>query len=157
MKKMLACASLVGMLALGGSAIADAPGGVQVGTLTCHEHSGLGLILGSSRRVSCLYQGPDGASHYSGHVTNIGVDVGIHGPSDLVWGVFAPTDRLGPGALSGHFGGATAGGAVLVGVSANALVGGSDRSVELQPLSVSGNTGLDAAAGIAGMTLHADD
>jgi hypothetical protein len=145
----------MGMLALGTSAMAyDEPGGVQVGTLTCHEHSGPGLILGSSRRVSCLYRGPDGSSRYTGHISDIGVDVGYHGPSDLVWAVFAPTDRLGPGALSGHFAGATAGGAVGVGASANALFGGSDRTVQLQPVSVSGNTGLDVAAGVAGMTLH---
>jgi hypothetical protein len=155
MKKMLACTSVMAMLAVAAPAMAyDEPGGVQVGTLTCHEHRGLGLFLGSSRRVSCLYRGPDGSSRYAGHITDLGVDVGYHGPSDLVWAVFAPTDQLGPGALSGHFGGATAGGAVGVGVSANALIGGSDRSVQLQPLSISGNTGLDVAAGVAGMTLH---
>ena len=155
MKLMLACASLAGMLALTTPATAyDRPGGVQVGTLRCHQHSGLGLLLGSSRRVSCLYRGPEGSSRYTGEITNIGVDVGLHGPSNMVWAVFAPTNRIGPGALSGHYGGATAGGAVGLGVSANALVGGSDRSIELQPLSVSANTGLDVAAGVAGMTLH---
>ena len=35
-----------------------------------------------------------------------------------------------------------------------ALVGGSDRTIQLQPISVSGNTGIDVAAGVADMTLE---
>jgi hypothetical protein len=60
------------------------------------------------------------------------------------------------GALSGSYGGVTASAAVGVGAGANALVGGLDRSVTLQPLSVEGKTGLEVAAGIGGMTLHHD-
>ena len=40
------------------------------------------------------------------------------------------------------------------GVGANALVGGSNRSVALQPLSVQGQVGLNAAAGIGALELH---
>ena len=39
------------------------------------------------------------------------------------------------------------------GLGANALVGGSGRSFALQPFSVSGQTGLGVAAGIAGLDL----
>jgi len=42
------------------------------------------------------------------------------------------------------------------GVGANALVGGSRRSVFLQPLSVQGQKGLNFAAGVAGLVLRAD-
>ncbi|HEY1752917.1 MAG TPA: DUF992 domain-containing protein [Caulobacteraceae bacterium] len=154
MKALLACASFAAALALGPSALAYDNAGVQIGTLSCHEQSGWGMILGSSRRVSCVYSGPAGRSRYTGRITDAGVDVGYHGSSDLVWAVFAPTSDVGPGALSGSYGGATAGGAIGVGLSANALVGGSGRTIALQPLSVSGNTGLDVAAGVAGMTLR---
>jgi di/tricarboxylate transporter len=57
------------------------------------------------------------------------------------------------GALAGHYGGITAGAAVGVGLGANALVGGLDRSFALQPVSVEGTTGLEVAAGVGGMTL----
>ena len=50
--------------------------------------------------------------------------------------------------------GVTAGGAVGVGAGANALVGGSDRSIALQPISVEGLTGLNVAAGVASITLR---
>ena len=41
-----------------------------------------------------------------------------------------------------------------VGLGANVLVGGNDRSVALQPLSVQGQVGLNVAAGIAEIALQ---
>jgi hypothetical protein len=58
-----------------------------------------------------------------------------------------------PGALTGNYAGGTASATVGVGVGANALIGGSTNTVALQPLSIEGNTGLNVAAGIAGVTL----
>ncbi len=42
---------------------------------------------------------------------------------------------------------------VGVGGGANALIGGSSNSVVLQPLSVQAQTGVNIAAGVAGLTL----
>jgi hypothetical protein len=86
-------------------------------------------------------------------MTEAGVDVGYHGDSQMVWAVFAPSNQVGPGALAGQYGGATAGAAVGLGAAASGLVGGSDRSFALQPFSVTGKTGLHVTAGIQGMTL----
>jgi hypothetical protein len=152
MKKLLLAAAA--LAAIGCAAPASA--GVRVGTLTCHEASGWGMILGSTHRVNCIYEGADHREHYVGDMTKAGVDVGYQGRAEIVWAVFAPTDRIGPGALSGHYGGVTANAAVGVGVGANALVGGSDRTITLQPLSVQGGSGLNVAAGIGGITLHRD-
>jgi hypothetical protein len=44
--------------------------------------------------------------------------------------------------------------AVGVGGNANALVGGSNDSIALQPVSVEGQTGLNIAVGVAGLTLR---
>jgi Protein of unknown function (DUF992) len=41
-----------------------------------------------------------------------------------------------------------------VGGGANVLVGGSNSSISLQPLSVQGQTGLNAAVAIAEVELH---
>jgi hypothetical protein len=68
--------------------------------------------------------------------------------------VFAPTTNLAPGALAGDFAGATAGAAVGVGAGANVLIGGSNRTISLQPVSIEGNTGLNVAAGIGAITLR---
>jgi len=49
--------------------------------------------------------------------------------------------------------GGTASATVGVGVGANALVGGFNNSIALQPLSIEANRGLNVAAGVAEMTL----
>jgi hypothetical protein len=40
-----------------------------------------------------------------------------------------------------------------VGLGANVLVGGLDKSIALQPLSIEGNKGLNVAAGIGSISL----
>ena len=71
----------------------------------------------------------------------------------LTWAVFAPT-TLRRAALAGTYVGATAGGTVGAGVGANLLVGGSDRTVALQPVSVQAQTGLNIAAGVSNLELR---
>jgi hypothetical protein len=78
-----------------------------------------------------------------------GVDIGYLKGGVLVWAVFAPTTDLKPGALTGDFGGVTAGASAGVGGSANVLIGGSTKSISLQPLSVEGDKGINVATGIA--------
>jgi len=151
MKKLLLAAGVIA--ALGGASTASAQG-VRVGTLTCHEASGWGFIFGSSKSVHCIYTSADHQERYTGDIDKFGVDVGYQQSAIIVWAVFAPTDHIGPGALSGHYGGVTASATVGVGVGANALVGGSDRTISLQPISIEGATGLNVAAGIGGLTLH---
>jgi Protein of unknown function (DUF992) len=67
--------------------------------------------------------------------------------------VFAP-GKLGKGALAGNYFGASAEATVAVGVGVNALVGGMKKSVTLQPISVSGQTGLSATLAGAALNLH---
>jgi hypothetical protein len=71
----------------------------------------------------------------------------------MVWGVFAGTSRY-VGMLNGTYVGATAQATVAAGVGANALIGGSNHSVALQPVSVQGQVGLNAAGGIGALELH---
>jgi hypothetical protein len=42
-----------------------------------------------------------------------------------------------------------------VGAGANVLIGGGNKQVSLQPVSVEGNVGLNVAAGLAEVTLKA--
>jgi hypothetical protein len=67
--------------------------------------------------------------------------------------VVAPSSDIRAGSLDGDYVGATASATVGVGVGANVLVGGFDKSIALQPLSVSGNEGLNVAAGIGAISL----
>ncbi len=67
--------------------------------------------------------------------------------------MFAPSSDVRAGALEGDYAGASASATVGVGVGANLLVGGLDKSIALQPLSVEGNSGLNVAAGIGSISL----
>jgi hypothetical protein len=155
MKKLLMCAALVGGLGLAMQAHADDRStGVKVGTLSCHEASGWGFVFGSSHNVRCVFSNGSHVEHYEGSISKFGVDIGYQQSGVLLWEVIAPSEHPERGALEGHYGGLTAGAAIGVGLDANALIGGSDRSIALQPLSIQGMTGLNVAAGVGELTLH---
>jgi hypothetical protein len=157
MRTTIACAALLGALALTPQARADdRPAGVRIGTLSCHEAGGWGFVFGSSHKVRCVFSGNGGhrEDRYEGSISKFGVDVGYQQSAVIVWAVFAPTDHLGRGDLSGNYGGATANAAVGVGAGANVLVGGFHKSVDLQPVSITGETGLNVAAGVGELTLR---
>jgi len=137
------------------SGTADAAAGVKVGVLSCHVSSGWGFIFGSSKDLHCNFSPSAGyGERYGGTVTKFGVDIGYTAGGLLVWDVIAPTTSLRHGALAGNYAGATASATAGVGVGANVLVGGLDRSITLQPVSVEGNTGLNVAAGIGAIHLQ---
>ena len=131
------------------------PSRVQVGSLECSVSSGVGLIVGSQRNVSCYFKvGGAVVESYTGTMTRVGLDVGFTTGGAIIWAVFADTNRY-SGMLSGTYAGASAEMSIAAGLGANVLVGGSSRSVALQPLSVQGQTGLDIAAGVGALELHA--
>lgn len=133
------------------------PAGVKVGSLTCNVSSGFGFIFGSSKELKCTFSSDHGAAErYTGTFSKYGLDIGYADSAVLVWGVVAPTSDMRPGALEGDYAGATAGATVGVGLGANVLIGGLDKSIALQPLSVQGNTGLNIAAGVGVISLKFD-
>src|SRR5258708_5828018 len=136
------------------SAANAAPAGVKVGSLTCNVAGGMGLVFGSTKDLTCSYE-PTKAlmEHYAGTISKWGVDIGYTGKGKLVLAVFAPTSDVRPGAIEGEYAGASAQASIGVGLSANVLVGGLDKSIALQPVSVEGSTGLNVAAGIGSISL----
>jgi hypothetical protein len=91
--------------------------------------------------------------HYTGRISKFGVDIGYQQNAVIIWAVLAPSADLNPGALAGDYGGVTANASAGAGVGANVLVGGSTKSISLQPLSIEGSQGLNVAAGIAAIHL----
>jgi hypothetical protein len=144
--------AIVGIAAVTGPAMAQSA--VKVGTLSCSVASGFGFIFGSSRNLNCTYSGAGGQyEHYTGAISKFGADIGYTSGGIIVWTVVAPVAAMRPGALGGAYAGATASATVGVGIGANALIGGSNNTIALQPLSVEGNTGLNVAAGIGAIQL----
>ncbi|HZT28092.1 MAG TPA: DUF992 domain-containing protein [Pseudolabrys sp.] len=129
---------------------------IRVGALTCDVAPGVGLVVGSSRSMRCVYQSVDGWSEsYSGQLTRVGVDIGVTDAQSIAWAVWAPVNHGGRGALAGRYGGASAEVTIAAGLGANVLIGGFDNSFMLQPVSVSAQTGANVAAGVTGLELTA--
>jgi hypothetical protein len=136
------------------SAQSKAP--VRVGLLTCQVDGGKGRILTSKRELSCIFENVDGrpVERYAGEIRRIGLDIGRTQYSDIVWGVFSVTSSgLTPGALQGNYAGLSAGASLGAGFGANALIGGLDRSIALQPLSIESSRGFNLAVGVAQLEL----
>ena len=127
---------------------------IRAGVLTCDVSAGLGFIIGSRKQISCTFapEGPGRREDYDGTITKFGLDLGVTTGGVMVWGVFTRS-IAGPGFLAGEYVGATGEATVAAGVGANVLIGGSNRTVTLQPLSVSGQTGLNLAVGVASLQL----
>lgn len=132
---------------------AQADPSVEVGVLNCNVSGGAGFVFGSSKRLDCVFKQGGRRDHYSGQINKYGLDIGGTKAGVISWAVFAPTERVGKGALAGEYGGVSGEATVGVGLGANALVGGSRRSFALQPLSVGAQKGLNFALGIASMRL----
>jgi hypothetical protein len=127
---------------------------VEVGVLEC-SGSTMSFIVGSVTELRCQFRGANNmVDRYAATIRRVGIDIGINPNTAVAWAVFAPTNRVGPGDLAGTYGGVAASATVGVGVGANALVGGSNNTIALQPVSLQGQTGLSVAAGIAGLELR---
>jgi hypothetical protein len=134
---------------------ADGSVRVKTGYLTCNEASGWGFVIGSSHNIRCTYTSESHRTeYYTGSISKFGADIGYLKSAVILWAVAATTTDLKPGALAGNYGGVPASVALGVGAGMNALLGGFDNSIALQPISVEGQNGLNVAAGIGAMSLH---
>ena len=154
-KASLAAAMAALMIGTSGQALhAQQVNGVKAGVLNCNVASGWGFVFGSSRDLKCTYSPVSGTpEHYVGHIDRFGVDIGYTAGGIIAWAVLAPTSSLSPGALAGKYGGVTAGASAAVGGAVSVLVGGSRKTVSLQPLNVEGTAGVNVAAGVEELTL----
>lgn len=150
---VLFAGALMTASAFASQAVAADPG-VDVGVLRCDVAGGTGFIIGSSKTLDCVYEAAGGHTEaYSGSIDKFGLDIGKTDATQVVWGVLAPTADLNPGSLAGRYVGVSAEATVGVGLGANALVGGFNKSITLNPISVQAQQGLNIAAGIASLSL----
>src|SRR5580704_2454725 len=128
---------------------------VRAGVLNCDVSAGIGLIIGSQRTVNCLFTPdvPSPQEGYFGTITKFGLDLGATAGGSMVWAVYADTSR-GYGFLAGDYAGASGEATIAVGLGANVLVGGSSRTVALQPVSLTGQVGLNLALGVANLSIR---
>jgi Protein of unknown function (DUF992) len=157
MRRLIILAGIAATMLVAPLAAANAqqPARVQVGVLECRGGASVGFIVGSVTNLGCVLR-IDGLpeDRYVATIRKVGLDIGITEETALAWGVFAPTKRLGPGDLSGNYAGAQGSAAIGVGAGGNVLVGGSNNSIALQPLSLQGEVGLSVAAGLESLELR---
>jgi hypothetical protein len=136
-------------------AAAQASQGTAAGVLSCKLAPSIGLIFGSQQRMACRFapNGPYPPEAYLGVMNSIGLDIGITAGGAMAWGVVTPNAGPMRGKLAGKYVGASGSVGLGVGVGANVLVGGSNRSISLQPLSVEGTVGINLSLGVSGLTL----
>ena len=146
--------ALAAMLAT--PALAQQSGGTKIGVLTCRTSASIGFIVGSHQRIGCSFAPDNGGppDNYAGYISRVGLDLGVTTGGIMTWAVVAPVNGWRHGALAGTYAGASGSVSAGAGVGANALVGGSHRSFALQPLSVTGQVGVNLALGVAGLTLR---
>jgi hypothetical protein len=129
----------------------------RTGALNCDVSAGIGFIIGSQRSVLCRFTPDPGGGPpevYTGTISRFGLDIGATSGGQMVWAVFADYAGPRPGVLAGDYIGATGEATIAVGLGANVLVGGSNRQVALQPLSISEQAGLNLAVGVADLRLR---
>ena len=128
---------------------------IEAGMLTCEVGQGVAFILSSPRDLHCVFHKANGQNEaYRGTLQDFGANIGVSGRGVIAWTVLASTTRLPPGELKGAYGGVEAGAAVGLGGRGQLLIGGSRRTISLQPLSVEGEVGVNLAVGITSMTLQ---
>jgi len=127
----------------------------RVGRLLCTSAARIGLVVGSAQSLRCVFHAINPARQYVyvGRIRRAGLDLGATSGGVLSWAVFARNSRIGPGTLRGSYVGVSGNVAVGPGLGANVLIGGSRRTIVLQPISVERAIGFNLAAGVTSLTL----
>lgn len=164
MKKRILYAGLIGFAALFSSIETQAASKkvpVKMGSeiLKCEVGGGIGLVLGSSKTVSCEFHRADGKiERYTGTLGKFGLDIGITQRSYLAWAVGkTKSGAREDNSLSGDYEGISADAAIGFGLGANVLVGGAKKSFVLQPFSTEETRGINVAVGVSRLRLVAVD
>jgi hypothetical protein len=128
---------------------------VQAGHLDCRSAGGATFVVGAVVNYRCMFFPAYGGRPHRYYATmrRLGVDVGFNNGVGLGWSVLASTRYIGRGDLAGGYGGVQANASLGVGAGANALIGGSNNSFTLQPFSGQAQSGVNASAGVAALTL----
>lgn len=151
--RCIAPALVLGLMLAGTPAYSQGAS-IRHGVLTCRTSASVGLIVGSRQRLRCQLKADNGKiQNYTGTIGRLGLDVGVTAGGAMAWAVWASTANIPSGALAGDFVGASGDVSLGAGVGANVLVGGTRKSISLQPLSVEGQVGVNLALGVAKMTL----
>jgi Protein of unknown function (DUF992) len=129
--------------------------GTHVGMLTCEMAPRNGLTVETLQSIRCHFIPDEGYPQqaYMGELATVGLDVGITTGGVLAWDVLASTGGSPAGDLAGGYVGANGDIPVGVGVDANVLVGGSNRTIAVQPFALEGEIEVALGMGLSSLKL----
>ena len=150
----LAVLALIVMFAA--PADAQSPQWTQAGMLRCVVNPSIGFIIAGHQSMECNFtpNGPFPPQPYQGALNMVGLNIGVSAGGVFGRAVLAPTTGIPAGALAGEYVGASGDIGLGVGVGANVLIGGSGRTVALQPVSLEGSAAVNVALGVSALTLR---
>jgi len=133
-------------------------GQAKVGELTCDVSAGIGAILGGQQAVDCVFNPsiPGADKLYHGQITRFGLDIGKIAGGTMQWLVYS-ANANDDTSIDGLYVGLSAEATLAVGLGANVLVGGSQKSLSLQPISVEEEKGFNIAVGVTELSLTSSD
>lgn len=133
--------------------------GAQIGLLECRtvEGSGFTLLISSTADVKCRFEATGGVvEKYRGETgVALGIDLHWDRKTKIVYTVFAANYKAGSYQLTGKYLGGGGSATVGVGVGAQALIGGGNKSISLEP-ALSGSKGAGISGGMTYLYLEAD-
>ena len=168
MKRFNAPAAAAALAAAAAITVASVPaalgaGGVETGILTCQNVKGTGrtLIIHSTTDVRCVFKSTDGkiVQNYKGESgIGLGVDLNWNPKDKIAYTVVTAAGDISPDSyfLTGKYAGGKANVTLGIGAGAQALIGGLNDSVGLQPLGLEGSQGFRLAGGLAYLYLEPD-
>jgi Protein of unknown function (DUF992) len=119
--------------------------------LKCRLNPSIGFVIFGHQSMECSFQPVSGqAQAYEGAINTVGLDLGFSEGGVL----FGPANGMPYGALAGEYVGASGDVGFGPGVGANVLIGGSNRSVALQPVSLEGSAAVNVVAGLSQLKLR---
>lgn len=132
------------------------PTWTQAGMLTCTVDPSIGFLIFGHQSMRCRFvpNSPLPPQLYDGALNTVGIDIGFTAGGVFAWAVLAPTAGVPAGALAGEYVGASGSVGLGLGAGVNVLVGGSARSIALQPVSVEGSVALNVSLGVSGLQLR---
>lgn len=131
----------------------------QAGTLSCMVQQGFGMVVGSTRTATCIFDHPGADSYsetYEANLSRIGLDVGVMPKQAMRWAVYTPGGVAQPGMLTGSHPGASAEAAIGVGDGGKvAFQGDSGHHVVFQQMNAPMAIGVSFGFGQANLELSA--
>ncbi|PJC70313.1 MAG: hypothetical protein CO017_06030, partial [Zetaproteobacteria bacterium CG_4_8_14_3_um_filter_59_5] len=134
--------------------------GTKLGKLECKtvEGSGSNLLIHSTVDVTCTFSSTAGeVEKYKGETgIGFGVDLTFDKQSSFVFAVMAADFKPGEYKFAGKYYGAGGDATIGRGIGAGVLVGGSKKSVSLEPIGLSATKGAGVSGGLTYLYLEPD-